>query len=561
MDRFKESKAYKYAYSVANELEPKGTVGKYIIKQCKEWLKIADGEDSEAVIDLDLFEQIDDILKLMMFPDNPTKTIHETMCRYTWLFVIAVLCTKRRDDTNIRFYETGILEISRKNFKTFTSAIIFVLALLLEQDFSRFFSVAPDYKLSCELMLAVKKIIKVSPLLRKRFKVNRDYSECKLTDSNYTPLAYSSDSLDGKLANIFLADESGLLDAYPIEAMRSSQISIKNKLGIIISTQYPNDYNAFLDEIDFAKRILDGIEENEGVFALLYEPDEEIREEWQTNDNVIFQSNPVAVELDFIFKAIKKKRKMAILYPSKKENYLNKHNNIHFIGGNTEGYITSDDVKKCLIDYIDWSGRKVYLGLDLAETDDNTAISMLSYDENEDIIYCKTVAIIPTDRVEVKSKREKVKYEEEIEKGNCFDCGDDIIDYEFIEEFILKLEQEYDVTVEQLGYDIRNARASAQRLGTEGVECVEVKQHSSVLHPAIKLLREYILRGKFKYEENKLLDHNFLNCRTTEDTNKNKYLNKKKSMGKIDMVMAIVDALYLIIENELLCENDWGIQR
>lgn len=43
------------------------------------------------------------------------------------------------------------------------------------------------------------------------------------------------------LPNAFLADEAGALDAYPVEAMRSSQITIRSKLGIVISTQYPND--------------------------------------------------------------------------------------------------------------------------------------------------------------------------------------------------------------------------------------------------------------------------------------------------------------------------------
>ena len=49
--------------------------------------------------------------------------------------------------------------------------------------------------------------------------------------------------MDGKMANIFLADEAGTMDDYPVEAMRSSQITLRNKLGIIISTQYPNDKN------------------------------------------------------------------------------------------------------------------------------------------------------------------------------------------------------------------------------------------------------------------------------------------------------------------------------
>lgn len=113
--------------------------------------------------------------------------------------------------------------------------------MILEPRFSRFFSVAPDYKLSNELKLAVRKIIKCSPVLEKRFKIKRDLVTCTLTDIDYTPLAYSNDGMDGKLANIFLADEAGALDDYPVEAMRSSQVTLLNKLGIIISTQYPND--------------------------------------------------------------------------------------------------------------------------------------------------------------------------------------------------------------------------------------------------------------------------------------------------------------------------------
>lgn len=61
--------------------------------------------------------------------------------------------------------------------------------------------------------------------------------------------------MDGKLANAYLADEAGALDDYPVEAMRSSQITLFNKLGIIISTQYPNDNNVMIDEIDIAKRL------------------------------------------------------------------------------------------------------------------------------------------------------------------------------------------------------------------------------------------------------------------------------------------------------------------
>lgn len=60
------------------------------------------------------------------------------------------------------------------------------------------------------------------------------------------------------------------------------------------------------------------------------------------------------------------------------------------------------------------------------------------------------------------------------------------------------------------------------------IECVEIKQHSSVLHRPTKLLKEYILEQNFQYVENQMLEINFQNARCTEDTNLNKYVNKKK---------------------------------
>ena len=80
---------------------------------------------------------------------------------------------------------------------------------------------------------------------------------------------------------------------------------------------------------------------------------------------------------------------------------------------------------------------------------------------------------------------------------------------------------------------------------------VEIKQHSSVLHMPTKYLLETILSKKFKYEKNTLLEINFQNARCTEDTNKNKYVNKKKSEGKVDMVVALINAFYLYLQEQL----------
>ena len=528
----------------------------YVKKQARRWMHIVNGKNKNAYVSEKSYSKICRILKLMVHPDLNI-SMYDGLEDYSWFLITAVLCTKNCDGS--RYYETAVLEICRKNFKTFTSAVIFILLMLTEPQFSRFFSVAPDRDLSSELKVAVKKIIKSSPLLYDEsvFKILRGEVRCNLNDSVYVPLAYSQDRMDGRLANAFLADEAGAMDSYPVEAMRSSQITLASKLGIIISTQYPNDNNVMIDEIDKAKKVLDGLIPSR-TFALLYEPDDRLLkgDAWQTDNLIIYQSNPVAVTNANIFAAIVEKRTDAILYPNKRENYLCKHNNIKYKGLGVEGYVEISQLRACrtIPDDSFWQGKDVFIGLDLSQTNDNTAVAMVTI--YEDKIYSKVFGFIPADRKDYKSKIEQVDYDKLIRQGCCFACGSEVIDYCFVENFILSLPEKYGVNIVQVGYDRYNAISSVQKLEAQGLECVEIKQHSSVLHSPTKLLQEKIFDKQFCYSENLMLEINFQNARCTEDTNLNKYVNKKKSAGKVDMVVALINALYLAQQEMLFGTRD-----
>ena len=536
-------------------------VPRYVKLQAKSWLRILDGKDKEAYVDEQAFRKICKLLRLIIHPDL-VRPLYECMEDYAWFLIVATLCTRNRTDGS-RYYETALLEIARKNFKTFYSAVIFILLMLTENRFSRFFSVAPDLKLSKELQVAIRKILKSSPALDDSvFKILRSEVRCNLTDSEYTPLAYSQDKLDGKLAHAFLADEAGAMDSYPIEAMRSSQITLPSKLGIIISTQYPNDDNGMIDEIDISKKTLDGLLDDRRRFSLLYEPDPEflLDDRWMKEDLVIYQANPVAVKNAGIFQSIKKLRTAAVLYENKRENFLCKHCNIKFKGLGVEGYVDVLAVRSCMekIRKEFWKGKQVYLGLDLSQTDDNTAVAMATAVNGE--LYAKVMGFIPADRKDIKSQKEGVDYDRLIRQGMCIACGDAVIDYPTVENYILELEAEYGVEVIQCGYDRWNALSTVQKLEDKGMECVEIKQHSSVLHSPTKLLKEKILSRKAHFDENQMLEINFENARCTEDTNKNKYVNKKKSEGKVDMVVALINAAYLIEQDMLFGGFEFLVQ-
>ena len=565
------NKAYEYC---KNSIRKK-TTPKYVKAQMRDFMRICEGKDKKYIVSEKKVKQVENILKILIMPKGlkAGQTLYDCTCGYQWLLYIASLCTVYRDNHNKRRYETCLLEISRKNFKTYTVATIFIILFLTEPNFSKFYSVAPDGTLSTEIRQAIAETIKSSPLLyeyqgNKRFKILRDYIMFKPTQTQYIPLSFSTSRMDGRLPNAYCADEVGALPTnYPVEAMRSGQLNILNKLGFIISTKYPTIDNPFESEVEYAKKVLDGLVADETEFALLYEPDNP--KKWETDDLVLKQSNPVALEIPEIYEDLLKKRARAIVEESARENFLTKHCNIIYQGAGTETYIDVKTVQECKVSNIDWSGRIVYLGLDLSETNDNTSVSMVSVDDDNNIL-ADSWAFIPAGRVEEKTQFEKVNYQELAKKGHVIPCGDMTIGYDTVERFIFDLEERLGVQIQAIGYDRWNALSTAQKLengyvdenGKEhhGFNMVEIKQHSSVLHPPTKLLKEKILNHEFKYTDNKLLEINFQNARCAYDTNKNMYVQKKRSKGKVDMVVSLIDATYLAQQDYFLNNSDFVVQ-
>ena len=553
------------AYDYCKESVKKKTTPRYVKAQMKDFIRICEGKDKKYIISEKKLKQVENILKVLTMPKGlkAGQSLYECTVGYQWVFYIAILCTVYRDNENKRRYETGILEICRKNFKTYTIATIFIILFLTEPNFSKFYSVAPDGSLSREIREAISETIRSSPLVyeykdNKRFKILRDYIQFKPTQTQYIPLSYSTSRMDGKLPNAFIADEVGALPiSYPIEAMRSGQLNILNKLGFIISTKYPTIDNPFEDEVKYSKRVLDGLEKDETRFSLLYEPDK--TSGWETNDLIIQQSNPVALEIPEIWEDLLKKRAYAIAVESARENFVTKHCNIVYQGTGTETYIDVKDVQECKVAEIDWRGRIVYLGLDLSETNDNTSVSMVAVDDDNKIL-ADSFAFIPEGRIEEKQASEKVDYKNLVRGEKVIACGDKVIDYGVVEDFILHLEERFGVQIQAIGYDRWNALSTAQKLEKKGYNMVEIRQHSSVLHPPTKLLKEKILAHEFEYSDNKLLEINFQNARCVYDTNKNQYVNKKKSTGKVDMVVSLINATYLLQQDIFLNQMDFVVQ-
>ena len=316
---------------------------RYVILQCKDFIRTWDGENPTYCINFGLLDKIYKITKVLKMAKGPKtgKSIYHALAGYQWLLITATICTVKRDDKRKRRYEKVLLEIARKNGKTFVVAVLFILLFYLEPAYSRFFSVAPDGQLAREIKEAIEPIINTNldVFEEGEFNILRDYIQHKPTKTKYTPLNYSTNRLDGKEPSVFIVDEAGALPtAYAIGAMRSGQLLVMNRLGFVISTKYPTSQNPFEDEVLYAKKVLDGLIDNEKAFSLLYEPDN--TKDWATDDRILKHANPLALELEPVWNELIDSRRDAIEIESQRENFITKHCNIIYQGVGTESYVS-----------------------------------------------------------------------------------------------------------------------------------------------------------------------------------------------------------------------------
>lgn len=536
-----------------------------VVKQC-EWF-LADLEkqkkdDFPYFFNEDFLEGIESILQCMNFAtgiDGITeKTIYDGLVPFQCFYLVNIFGWRFKNEPYRYRYRQVDLFIARKCSKSFLAALIIIILMLTEDDYSKFYSICLDRSLAGEIKDAIKEIIDVSPNLNKYFKVPKSLSgkiECLITKSIFQARTSEANRNNAVKPSCFIADEfAAMKDNKNFNALKSGQRSVKNPLTIICTTAYEEDKSPMLEELDYLKKIYRGLEFDDRLFALVYYASEN-----HLFDEIgIHMANPLRIEKNY--QEIRDARKNAIAKPTERDEYLTKSMN-HFVPKNSgTAFIDIQKLRQCKLEKpFNWKGKTVYGGLDLALTRDNVAFSILCYENGK--VYSKSWAFIPSERIDEKNKVERTDYYRFIDKKWCYACGDEIVGYSFIEGFIMNLEKNMGVKIHSIGYDVANGRSTAEKLSNAGIKMVQVKQQHLVLHSPIKLLQEMIYQKNFYYDENLLYEINFQNAKVKPADSGLMYVEKKAANGKIDMFMSTIDAMYLVEQNEILDNKpSFGVQ-
>lgn len=532
-------KAYKYAQDVASG---QIVAGKYVIKQCKHFLEMIENKDSiyykKYFVDMNVVKKIDSIVKLSNFAtgEYAGKSCYEHIAGFQWFILINLYSVFHRDKPFKRRYEKACVFIARKNSKTWLVSMFMLLALLFEPDYAQLVAGANTREQARILFDEIKKTLEVSPLLLKHFTIQRDKIICKMNDNVLFPIAGEARNTDGKLVAVGCVDEYGSArDSSIYDSLQTSMLSTINRLLFTISTGYPYEINPMRDQIDYGKKVLDGVIEDDRFFLMCYELDE--GDDW-TNENTWIKSNPLQATSELGMEFLRGECKMALEMASKQSSFRTKNLNQWLHSAGEDKYLDFELWKKCGVDKIDFKGKEVVVGIDASLTTDLTAISMIYKEDRK--YYVKAIGILPSESL--KTRNEKFDYRLSEELGECHITEGYIVDYNYLEQLIRDIPKRYGCQIKEIAVDPYNITNLATKLA-EDFDVVFVKQNYFNLSSPTKEFRNEVYNGNIVYEKSKLFDWNISNCSTVKDKSENEMITKKnKNNMRIDLVASTIFA-------------------
>jgi len=510
-------------------------------RQC-EWflqdLQKQKEDDFPYYLDENELIKVEGILSLLNFATGlgvVGKPILYNLWDFQCFFLANIFGWRFKEDHKKFRYRDVTLYIARKNAKTFICALILIILMLTEDKYSEFYSICLDRDLAGEVKKAMMQIIEASPAVSKYFKLSTTLSGkivCKLTDSFYQARTAEASRNNAIRPSAFIADEvAAFRDYHNINAMKSGQLSVRNPLRFKLTTAYPERDSIMLEELDYIRKVYDGVIEDDRMFALLYYAEE--GHEW--DDIGIMQANPLRIEENY--QEIRDNRKAALEKPSERIEYLTKHMNVFVTQTHEEKYIDFEYWKKCEVPKVSFEGKEVVVGVDLSISTDLTAVSIMAKDGDEYYLYSH--GFLPEGSLQ--GRREKFDYKLAEKRGECTITEGMIVSYAQVEEYIRLIEDKYKCKIKCIVSDPFNALQMMESLSKD-YDVILLKQTYGNLSPAIKQFRDDVYTGKIKYEKNKLFDWCMSNTTTVKGKTTDDILLAKenKNKARIDLVMASI---------------------
>ena len=553
--------ATRYAFDVLDEKLITG----YLIKLAafRHICDLMRSEESDFEYHYDL-SKVDKILKFAAIA--PNVDTGEPIALMGWQKFIFGMLFGWRDSLGMKRFTRVILSVARGQGKSYLMAIYMCYSFLIEsielsnQDF---LVTAENYdqtgKLYGYINSMLKKIIEdqsvFATLAKEDDLVLHDHTGITMRkfNNNLRPLSFNAGKYDSYHFTTAVFDEVGNIKTREgTKKIVSGQVKVPNHQYIEISTSYPDPSVPFHDEQKMIQQVMeqDFSRDGDQTLGLIWAQDsldETMKPEtWMKSNPLLYLKD----QKDVLMNGLLDKRDSDMMAGTV-DDFQNKNLNL-WLQEATNSYLKLADIESAIVPSFDIRGRQVYIGFDYSMFSDNTAFAFV-YPYQDKYGHTKwhiqQHSFIPWKKagsIEAKEKQDGVQYRELAKKGFCTITShpQGMINDDEVYAWLLDYIEDNKLDVIFFGYDTFNATTFVKQLETNTSLPLEpIRQRTSELKDPTKFLQRLFVEGNVTRLDDQIMEKALLNAEIYEDKI-GIQVDKPKATYKIDVVDAIIDALY-----------------
>jgi len=449
-----------------------------------------------------------------------------------------------RPDGTRRYRQAHIL-VPRKSGKTELGAALALYHLLGDDEPTpEVVGIARDRSQAKLCLKRACRMAEQEPLLAQRTEIYQARLVAPQSYGVYKVLSADAPSAHGLNVSACIADEVHAMENRRDlwEAVMTSMGARKQPLIISITTAGTLRESLEHDLFQYAQRVCDGSLENPAFLPCLHYADAE--DDWQL-EATWRKANPSIGETSTL-SWYQEEAKRAADQPSYETAFRTYYLCQHITSA--ERWVRMADWDKCRKDFDIASlvGLPCYMGIDLAQTTDLSSIACVWLDGDQ--MYIKSWNFAPEVGAGIRARRDGVPYLEWSARGWLTLTPGDTTDYQYIVKQIETIALQHKVRM--IAYDPYNAQNLANELEGKGMNVVRVPQSFLNLATPTRMWERAISGTNFAHDGNPVLTWAMSNCVVERDANDNPRPSKRKSVERIDPVVAGIIAVAASLHDE-----------
>lgn len=467
-------------------------------------------------------------------------------------FIVGSLYGWKWKDTGFRVFTRAYLSMARKSGK---SELLAALALVHTwwdgEGTPESYVVANKYEQSTIVWHSARRMAQIlaqeSRSFRGSLKIFDSIHTRRLvntsTDGIFAPLASQSKTLDGYRPSFCCLDEfHEAQDDSVLNVMSTGMVNRKQPLLVIITTA-GYKINGVCHRMErVMKDLLLGHKEDPTTFSMIFTLDP--GDSWD-DPTVWYKSNPglgVTVTLESLQAMCQRAKNTGL---SAITAFKTKNCNIWV--SSSKGWMDPDDWNKCPATPVELDGMEAWGAVDTASNFDLSVFSLLFDLGDQKVI--KNWYFAPLEGARARARKDQVPYLDWADQGKLILTPGKETDFDFIEDFILKLGEKYQI--QKIAYDPWNCHQMAQRLVKAGAgDLVKFHQRVTEFNEPVLTLERWISRGILNHQGDPVLAWMFKNVVLRKNHSGLVMFDRERSQEKIDGMVSLAMCVGLLLDSK-----------